>query len=217
MGISETYAKLRQEIPKGVTIVLAAKQRSPAEVLEAINAGATDIGMNYVQEAAQLFKSLGSEAKKVRWHMIGHLQSNKINKSLSLFETFQTIDSFELAQEIDKKAAGKKVSVFIEVNIADEPAKSGAKPEFETLLELAKGISALPNLSIDGLMTMGPPVEAETLRPYFRKAKKLFDDLKRNGINLKHLSMGMSDSYKVAIEEGSNMVRLGTVVFGPRI
>ena len=228
MSISTNYLKIRQEIPKGVTIVLSVKTRTVEQIEEAINAGVTDIGQNYVQEAGQMYSSLQKKAAKVRWHMIGHLQTNKINKALRIFDVIQTVDSLEKAAAIDKrveKAAKKIVPVYIEINIGNEDSKAGIKPEehepFEEYIEkLVRDMSDLSHLRLTGLMTMGPRFgNPEDARPYFRRTRKIFERIK--GLNLpnvdmKYLSMGMTNSYKVAIEEDSNMVRIGTAIFGKR-
>lgn len=228
MSISTNYVKIRQEIPKGVTIVLSVKTRTVEQIEEAIDAGVTDIGQNYVQEAGQMYSSLQKKAAKVRWHMIGHLQTNKINKALRIFDVIQTVDSLEKAAAIDKrveKAAKKIVPVYIEINIGNEDSKTGIKPEehepFEEYIEkLAGDMSALSHLRLEGLMTMGTRFgNPEDVRPYFRRTRKIFERIKGldlPNVDTKYLSMGMTNSYKVAIEEGSNMVRIGTAIFGKR-
>jgi len=222
MSIAENYLKIRQSVPEHVTIVLACKKRTPEEVAEVIEAGATDLGENYIQEGEKMFHALGDSDHKPRWHMIGPLQKNKINKALKIFDVVQTVHSPEQAAEIDKRAQaiGKKVGVFIEINIGEESAKSGITAEYEDVKSLAEDISKLPALNLQGLMTMGPFFgDPEAIRPYFRRTKEIFDKIKALNLldtNLKYLSMGMSDSYKIAIEEGSNMIRLGTIIFGPR-
>ncbi|QTA81654.1 Pyridoxal phosphate homeostasis protein, YggS-family [Desulfonema limicola] len=223
MSITENYLKIRNQVPEHVTIVLACKKRTPKEVAEVIDAGASDIGENYVQEGGKMFDALGDKAYKARWHMIGPLQKNKINKALRIFDSIQTVHSCEQAADIDKRAQalGKKVSVFIEINIGEESAKSGIAAEYEAVKSLAEDISNLGSLNLEGIMTMGPFYEdPENIRPYFRRTKEIFDKIKSLNLpdtDMKYLSMGMSDSYKVAIEEGSNMIRLGTIIFGPRI
>ena len=222
MSIKENFLKIKKEIPDHVKIVLAAKMKAPEEIEEAIDAGAEIAGENYVQEAIKMHEALGEKAKKVKWHMIGPLQKNKINKALKIFDCIQTIDSFELAEAVNKKAEviKRKIPVFIEINIGSEMTKSGVKPEYEIVEELAKRISGLDFLKLEGLMTMGPRVgDPEEVRPYFRKTKKIFDKLRNTdlpNVDLKYLSMGMSNSYKIAIEEGANLVRLGTFIFGER-
>ena len=222
MGIKENYLQIRGEIPDYVKIILAAKMKTKEEIEEIISAGAEIIGENYVQEAEKMYSSLGEDAKKLKWHMIGSLQKNKINKALKIFDCFQAIDSIELAEALNKRAErmDKIVSVFIEVNIGSEITKSGLKPDYEVIKKVVMEVSKRRYIKMEGLMTMGPRVgDPENVRIYFRKTKEIFDKLKDSGIsdvNLKYLSMGMSNSYKVAIEEGANMVRLGTAVFGKR-
>jgi hypothetical protein len=229
MSIKENYQRIRSEVPSHVRIVAAAKTRTPEEVKELIEAGVTDIGENYVQEAEDMFKTLDPEiVKKVNWHMIGHLQKNKINKTLPIFDLIQTVDSLELAQEIDKRVekAGKDfISILLEINIGSEFSKYGIKPaeheNFEKYMEkLARDISLLPHIRLNGLMTMGPRFDdPEKPRPFFKRTKKIFDSLSSLNINqveMKYLSMGMTNSYKVAIEEGANMIRVGTAIFGLR-
>ena len=222
MSIAENYQKIRKEIPDYVTIVLASKTRTAEEISEVINAGATDIGENYVQEAEKIYKQIGEKAKKVRWHMIGHLQTNKINKALPIFDVIQTVDSLEKAMAINAKAEriAKTIPVYIEVNIGSEMTKAGVKPEYNIIENLLKEISKLEYLTAEGLMTMGPRFgNPEDSRQYFKKTREIFEKIKAldlPNVNMKTLSMGMSNSYKVAIEEGSNMVRLGTIVFGER-
>lgn len=229
MKIAADYARLREEIADRVTIVLAGKTRSVEEIVEVIDAGATDLGENYVQEAEQMRCRLAQKAATVRWHMIGHLQTNKINKAIGTFDVVQTVDSMRKAVALDKRveqARKEPLPVFIEINIGSEFAKAGIRPDehepFEPYMErLVTEMSKLSHLRIEGLMTMGPRFgDPEKGRPYFRRTRKLFErlaSLDLPNVRMHHLSMGMSNSYKVAVEEGSNMVRLGTGVFGPRV
>src|SRR6056297_322506 len=228
MSITENYQKISAEIPDYVTIVLAGKTKTPEEISEAIDAGATNIGENYVQEAEAMIKKLGDKAHRVRWHMIGHLQKNKINKALPIFDVIKTIDSLKKAKDIDKrveKAGKKSISVFVEINIGNEDSKSGLMHEahepFEEYMEqFIRQIATLKHLKVEGLMTMGPRFgNPEKSRPFFKRTKQIFDRIKEKNIQnveMKYLSMGMSNSYKVAIEEGSNMIRPGTIIFGKR-
>jgi pyridoxal phosphate enzyme (YggS family) len=228
MSIAKNYKRIREEIPDNVTIVLAAKARSKEEIEEAIDAGATDVGENYVQQAWQIYSDLSKKSAKVRWHMIGHLQTNKINKALRIFDVIQTVDSLVKAEAIDKRverAKRKIVPVFIEINIGSEDSKAGIRPDdhepFETYIEkLIKDMSKLEHLRIEGLMTIGPRFgNPEDVRAYFKRTRRLFDrikDLDLPNVDMKYLSMGMTNSYRVAIEEGSNMVRIGTAIFGER-
>ena len=228
MSITENYKCLRQEIPDNVTIVLAAKKRTPRELVEAIEAGAADIGENYVQEAEQMYSALRKPAAEVKWHMIGPLQVNKINKALRIFDVIQTVDSLEKAVAIDKRVERARkdiIPVCVEINIGSECAKAGIKPSdhepFEEYMEkLAGDISALGHLRLAGLMTMGPRFgNPQDVRPYFRRTRKIFERIKALGlpnVDMKYLSMGMTNSYRIAIEEGSNMIRIGTAIFGNR-
>jgi PLP dependent protein len=229
MTIKENYQKIRSEVPSNVRIVAAAKTRTTEEVEELVEAGITDIGENYVQEAEDMIKSLHPmTVKKVNWHMIGNLQKNKINKALPIFDVIQTVDSLKLAQDIDKrvKKAGKDfVSILLEINIGSEFTKNGIQPaeydDFEGFMKkLIIDISKLSHIHLEGLMTMGPRFDdPEKPRPFFRRTKNLFDSLSKlnlERVNMKYLSMGMTNSYKVAIEEGANLIRIGTAIFGPR-
>ena len=219
MNIAENYQNLRKEIPKNVSIVVACKTRTPEEIAKVVGAGADILGENYVQEAEELYSILGEKASRLKWHLLGHLQRNKINRALRIFDVVQTIDSKEIAAGLSERAerAGKIVSVYMEVNIGAEDSKTGVKPEYREVKTLAEEISQLKHLRLEGLMTMAPFLRnPEDYRPYFRKMKKIFDEIKSLNlpeVDMKYLSMGMSDSYRVAIEEGSNMVRLGAVIF----
>lgn len=206
-----------QSLPDHVTLVAAAKSRSVEEVIRAIEDGINILGYNYVQEAQRIRESI---TRHVQWHMIGHLQKNKVNKAVALFDMIQTIDSFELAEAVDAQCGlqNKRMPILLEINIAHEVKKSGVVPE--KALELAQQISNLPHLKLHGLMTMGPQtIEPGELRPYFRDTRILFEKIAAANIpniDMKFLSMGMSDSYEIAIQEGANIVRLGTLLFGPR-
>ena len=218
MNISENYQRLREEIPDYVSIIVAGKTRTVKELAEVIDAGATNIGENYVQEGDAIYKQLGDKAKEVRWHMIGALQKNKINKAIAFFDIIQTVDSFMLAEALDRKAKriGKVIPVYVEINSGREPQKTGIM--LEDTENLVKQMVLLKNIKIEGVMTMGPRFgNPEDARPYFVETRKIFEHIKcLSDTDIKVLSMGMSNSYKAAIEEGSNMVRLGTIIFGER-
>ena len=228
MSISTNYAKLREETPEDVNIVLAVKAKTLEEIEEAIDAGATDIGENYVQEAGSIYSLLRKKARKIRWHMIGPLQTNKINKALRTFDVIQTVDSLEKAVAIDKRverARKQVIPVYIEINIGNEDSKAGIKPAehepFEEYIEkLIRDVSELEHIRLEGLMTMGPRFgDPEEVRPYFKRTRRIFERIKGldlPNVDMKYLSMGMTNSYKVAIEEGSNMIRIGTAIFGKR-
>jgi pyridoxal phosphate enzyme (YggS family) len=217
MGIRENAQKLLKELPEGVELVAAAKTRTADEVLAAVEAGIKVIGQNYVQEAEAIYPAIG---KKARWHFIGHLQRNKVKKAVKLFDMIETVDSVELAEEIDKRCAatGKVMPVLVEVNSGKEPQKAGVLPEKAE--ELIKAIAPLANIKVMGLMTMGPRFgNPEDSRPYFITTKKLFERIKAlkiPNVEMKYLSMGMTNSYPVALEEGANLVRIGTLIFGAR-
>jgi len=229
MSISANYAKIKQGIPSYVTIVVSCKTRTTEEIEEAIDAGITDIGENYVQEAGQIYSALRKKAAKVRWHMIGHLQTNKINKALRVFDVIQTVASLEKAAAIDKRIERIRkqiMPIFIEINIGSEDSKAGLRPDehepFENYMEnLIRDISRFEHLRVEGLMTMGPRFgNPEDARPFFRRTKMIYEKIKAldlPNVDMKYLSMGMTNSYQVAIEEGSNMIRIGTAIFGERI
>ncbi|MCI4445597.1 MAG: YggS family pyridoxal phosphate-dependent enzyme [Candidatus Aminicenantes bacterium] len=215
--IKENVRKLLLELPPGVELLAAAKQQPPEKILAAIEAGIKIIGENYIQEAASAFQVIG---RRVSWSFIGHLQKNKVKKAVEIFDLIETVDSIELAEEINKRcaAAGKIMPVLIEVNSGREPQKFGVFPE--KVEELARAIVNFPYLKLSGLMTMGPlEGDPEEARPYFKETKQLFDHLKSlnlPGAELRILSMGMTNSYRIAVEEGATRVRLGTKIFGPR-
>lgn len=215
--IAENVRALLAELPPGVEIVAAAKTKTPAEILEAIEAGITVIGQNYVQEAQAAFAAVG---RRCAWSFIGHLQTNKAKKAADIFDMIETVDSIELAREIDKRAAaaGRTIAILLEINSGQEDQKAGVPPEgAEALL---RAIAPLSHIHVEGLMTMGPfEGDPENSRPYFRATKALFDRFRAlavPGVEMRRLSMGMTNSYRVAVEEGANRVRIGTKIFGPR-
>jgi len=188
-------------------------------IIEAIEAGIRIIGENYVQEAEQKIKKLKNNVPDtVSWHMIGHLQKNKVRKAVQLFDVIETVDSIELAKKIDKVAEemGKYQRVLVQVKLSDEPTKFGV-PEFE-LERLLDAISNLGHIRVEGLMLMPPYFDdPEKTRPYFRRLRQLKEELHKKGFSfLKELSMGMSHDFEVAVQEGATIVRIGTAIFGPR-
>lgn len=216
--IKEYVIQILSELPPGVDLVAAAKTRKPAEVMEAIEAGIRIIGENYVQEAEDVYAVVGN---RIRWHFIGHLQSNKVKKAVTIFDMIETVDSLKIAAEIDKHCSriGKVMPVLIEINSGREEQKSGVLPEDAE--RLVKDISSLKNIRVEGLMTMGPRFgDPEDSRPYFSETRSLFNEIKGlslANIDMKYLSMGMTNSYKVALEEGANIVRIGSKIFGERL
>ena len=215
--IKENIQKILKELPGSVDLVAAAKERNIAEIKEALEAGVRIIGENYIKEAQEKFDFLGNKAQ---WHLIGHLQRNKVKKAVRIFDMIETLDSLPLAQALDVecKKIGKIMSVLIEVNSGGEFQKQGLLAE--NVEPFLKQILKYANLKPTGLMTMGPWRDnPEELRPYFKKAKVLFDKIKGvygKKIEWVYLSMGMSTTYGIAIEEGANLVRIGTAIFGER-
>ncbi len=203
--------------PPHVTLLAAAKTRTVEEVKAAFDAGIRCFGHNYVQEAQDMISAVDFKAE---WHMIGHLQRNKAGSAVELFDVIESLDSIRLTNELEKRCIEKNkiIDVLIEVNSGAEEDKTGVLPG--DAAELAKVVSRMPHLRLKGLMTMGPlSGEAELARPYFRKTRELFEQIKRDRLpdsQMQVLSMGMSGSYQVAIEEGATMVRIGTLLFGPR-
>ena len=187
------------------------------EVQAAFDAGIRYFGHNYVQEAQAMIRAVNFKAD---WHMIGHLQRNKAGSAVEIFDMIESLDSIRLANELEKRCAeqNKTIEVLIEINSGAEEDKTGVTPE--EMMPLAEAVSTLPHLQLTGLMTMGPlSGDAELARPYFKKTRELFEQLKRTNLpnsNVNVLSMGMSGSYRVAVEEGATMVRIGTLLFGPR-
>ncbi len=215
--IEENVKRILEELPQGVELEAAAKARSPEEILRAAKAGVKIVGENYVQEAVEAYKVVG---RRVKWHFIGHLQRNKVKKAVEIFDMVETLDSLELAGQIEKRCAQRSrvMPVLIEINSGREPQKFGVLPEDTE--ELIKAIIGFDHVKIQGLMTMGPLFgDPENARPYFVETKKLFNRIRAlnlPGVEMNYLSMGMTNSYKVAIEEGANIVRIGTKIFGPR-
>ena len=207
MSIKQNIAKIIKAIPIDVQLVAATKSSSMTEIKQAIDAGIKIIGENYVQEAKEKYAELKG---KVNFHLIGHLQTNKVKDAVEIFDMIQTVDSVKVAKEIDKRTK-KIMPVLIEVNIGREKNKTGILPE--DILNFLDSAKSLKNLQVKGLMTMCPVLKnQEEYRPYFRKMKQLFEEIKSKNIpnvSMEILSMGMSDSYKIAIEEGSSMIRLG--------
>jgi hypothetical protein len=211
MRIKENILQINKIISHDVKILAATKSRSIEEIKQAISMGIKMIGENYVQEAIEKSWSMKGLAEL---HCIGHLQKNKVKVAVEIFDMIDTIDSVEIALEINKRCEqiNKIMPVLIEVNIAKEENKHGCIPEH--LIELADSLAGLKNIRLRGLMTLGPNISAEKLRLYFREMKILFDKLKHKYPQIDILSMGMSDSYIIAVQEGATMIRLGTAIFG---
>ena len=196
--------------PSEITLIAVTKTHGAEEINEAIAAGVTDIGENKVQEILSKYDDI---TPGVRWHLIGHLQTNKVKSVVDKVCMIHSVDSLHLAQEIDKRCRdiGKVMDVLIQVNAAGEEQKSGVPPE--EVFSLYEEISKLGNLRVRGLMQIAPQTDnPESVRKYFKQVKEIFDSIP--GLDV--LSMGMSGDYKVAIEEGANLIRIGTAIFGKR-
>jgi pyridoxal phosphate enzyme (YggS family) len=205
-----------------VTLVAVSKTVPAARIREAIEAGVRTLGESRVQEAAAKIPELKplSDERKVEWHLIGRLQSNKARRAVELFDAVHSVDSLKLAERLDRVAGefGKRLPVFIEVNLGGEESKSGAAPG--EVLPLCEQIGKLPNLELKGLMAVPPFSGApEDARPFFQHLRRLRDEARRAGAvggQFNDLSMGMSDDFEIAIEEGATFIRVGAAIFGAR-
>lgn len=203
--------------PAAIRIIAASKTKGPDVVAEALAAGVTDLGENYVQEA---IGKIAAAPAGARWHCIGHLQRNKAKRAVELFDMVHTVDAAELGRALDRHAAalGKVLPVLLEVNIGGEASKRGVAPA--AVGGLLAELGSCAHLRIDGLMTMPPPgPDAEAARPYFRRLRDLAEQLRPTApanAPLGELSMGMSEDFEVAIEEGATMVRIGRALLGER-
>jgi pyridoxal phosphate enzyme (YggS family) len=202
-------------VPNSITLLAVSKTHPPETITAAADCGLVFFGENKIQEAKAKIPLCPG---KLRWHFIGHLQSNKCRDAVELFEMIQSVDSLGLAQEISRRAeqAAKRMPVLLEVNVAGEASKFGYRPE--KLLAELKEINSLPRIEIQGLMTVPPwTLEPEKARPHFRRLRELKAEGEQIlGAPLPHLSMGMSGDFEIAIEEGATIVRIGTALFGPR-
>ncbi|MFH1823888.1 MAG: YggS family pyridoxal phosphate-dependent enzyme [Candidatus Firestonebacteria bacterium] len=227
MSIKENIDILREEIRKSslkvrsveeIVLVAVTKTVDVERIKEVVEEGILNIGENRIQEAKQKYLYLNSLA--IKWHMVGHLQTNKVKDAVKIFSLIHSVDSFKLAKEIDleSKKINKVTSILLEVNVSHELTKFGFK--CEEVLPFLKEAESLDSLKILGLMTVAPVFEVdEEVRPIFRKLKVLFDEIKKSSfknVKMQYLSMGMSSDFKMAIEEGSNMIRIGTAIFGER-
>ena len=210
-----TLAAGRQE--DSIRLVAATKSVSVDAIREGLVAGLNILGESRLQEALPKIEALRGEP--VRWHFIGRLQRRKVRSVVGLFDLIHSVDSLELAQEIDRRAkeAGHQQAVLLEVNVGDEPTKAGFRPD--ELISLLPELSRLSYMVVKGLMTIPPPtLDAEQARPYFRRLRELAQRLRHfvPGLSMDELSMGMSNDYVVAVEEGATLVRVGTAIFGAR-
>ncbi len=215
-SIKENVECIRETLLEGVALIAVSKTKSPEEIMEVYEMGIRDFGENRVQELETKYEVL---PKDIRWHLIGHLQTNKVRKILGKTHLIQSLDRVALAMEINKRAERMNLMVdtLIEINIGEEPQKAGILlqdlPEFLGLLK------NLERINVKGLMAIIPQGSFDENKYYFRKMKEVYMDLKKNEnerFKMEILSMGMSSDYKAAMEEGSNMVRVGTGIFGTR-
>ena len=224
MSIAENISAVRERIGRAaeksgrraeeITLVAVTKTHPPEIVDEAIRCGLTDIGENRVQEAKTKHAIIGD---RVTWHMVGHLQTNKVKNAVKIFSLIHSLDSLKLAQEIEKKTSSK-IGCLIEVNTSQESTKYGIEPD--EAISFYEALKNLKNIEIKGLMTIGPGwaiEDKEASRPCFRLLASLKDNIEKQcKCSLPILSMGMTSDYEIAIEEGANMIRVGTAIFGSR-
>jgi hypothetical protein len=227
MSIAENLLQIKERMaeaavrsgrtPESVKLVGVTKTVDVERIKQAVSAGLQILGENYVQEARDKIKEVGGEAS---WHFVGRLQTNKAKYAVKLFDMIQTVDSFKLANELNRRAQplGRTIPIIIQVNLASEVSKGGVEPS--ECISLIKQISNLANLQIRGLMTMPPFFyQPEEARPYFAQLRELSQKIAEAqlpGVEMSELSMGMSGDFETAIEEGATLVRVGTAIFGER-
>jgi pyridoxal phosphate enzyme (YggS family) len=212
--IAETCERCGRKTEE-ITVVAVTKTFGVDVIKEAFAAGLHEFGENYVNEFCRKYAELSD--KNIRWHYIGHLQRNKVREIIGKTALIHSVDSERLAEEISKRAetTGKKVDILIEVNTSGEESKFGVRPE-ETA-SLVKALVKIPYISVSGLMTIGPFLpDPESSRPAFRLLREIRDGIQQDGIPIPHLSMGMTNDFEVAIEEGATIIRVGTALFGKR-
>lgn len=222
MSIAENIKTVKQRIhhaaskagvdPDGITLIAVTKTVGADKINEALDAGITDIGENYVQDALVKYDAV---KQCVNWHMIGHMQTNKVRLAVPAFNVVQSVDRLEIAKEIAKRSLASEIvtNVLVEVNISGEESKSGVYPSDS--MQLCEEVSCLPGIQLAGLMGIAPFTDDETaIRKSFETLRKLWEKLPAE--HARWLSMGMTSDFEIAIEEGSNMVRIGTAIFGSR-
>jgi len=228
MAIKDNIDSLKVEIgeicnrinrdPRDITIIAIAKTFTHSQILEAFESGIMDIGENRVQEAQQKYEIL--KDSEIRWHLVGHLQRNKVKKALEIFDLIHSVDSIRLAEEIDRRARsiGKRQKVLIEVNISEEASKYGLS--LTDVIPFLEQIHGFTNIAVMGLMAIAPYYEdSERSRPVFQRLRELKEEIEDKGfdhVKMEYLSIGMTNDYRIAIEEGSNMLRIGRRIFGER-
>jgi hypothetical protein len=210
----EEAARRASRDPGEIKLVAVSKTVEPARIKEAVEAGVPILGENYLQEARKKIEEIG---RGVAWHFIGHLQSNKAKSAIHLFDMIHSVDGLPLAKELNRRAEqdNRTVKTLIEVNLSQEATKFGT--DEGKLFELAQAMLQLNHLSLEGLMTMPPYFDdPEKGRPYYAKLRELREKMIQEGIPIQELSMGMSNDFEIAIEEGATYIRVGTAIFGPR-
>ncbi|RXM57138.1 YggS family pyridoxal phosphate-dependent enzyme [Clostridium tetani] len=217
MSISENLYAIKKEIGNNVNLIAVSKTKPIEDIDKAYNLGIRDFGENKVQELVEKIDKFQKE--DIRWHLIGHLQRNKVKYIVGKVYLIHSLDSIRLLKEIERKYKDedKVAKVLIQINIGEDENKYGIK--VEELEDMIKACEECSNVKIEGLMTILPMEDSEICKRYFKQMKKIFDDLKNRSfknIEMKYLSMGMSGDYKIAIEEGSNMIRVGQGIFGKR-
>ena len=201
--------------PEKIKLVAVTKTATIEQIIEAISAGVKIIGENKVQEAKEKYQILSAD---IEWHLVGHLQTNKVKYAIEIFDLIHSVDSIKLAKEIDRRSLqfGMITNVLVEVNVSGEETKYGIKPE--EVEPFLKEISEFSRIKVRGLMTIAPIAEdQEEVRPYFRKLRELSEEIKSQhikNVKMDYLSMGMTEDFEVAIEEGANIVRIGRGIFG---
>jgi PLP dependent protein len=210
-------AKRAGRDPSKIRLIAVTKQANLAQIKDAVLAGVAHVGENRIGDALLKYNALGKLAKSIKWHMIGHLQTNKVKKCLQIFDTIHSLDSISLAKEVDKQAKcqGKRIDCFVEVNVSSEASKYGIS--YGSAGDFIEQVSGFTSIRIIGLMTMAPIVkDPEDARPYFKKLCLLRDNLNQSCpeyLDIKELSMGMTQDFEVAIEEGATFIRVGTAIF----
>ena len=213
----EKAAERAGRSPDEITLVGVSKVQPLEKIQAAVEAGLVHLGENRVQEAAGKVPQIKGN---VHWRLVGHLQRNKAKKAVELFDMIESIDSERLAEEVARRCvdAGKTMDILLEVNVGGEEAKTGI--EASKLMDLARFCARLEGISVKGIMVIPPfDTNPENSRPYFQRSRRLFEELRGaaiEGLDIRHLSMGMSSDFEVAIEEGATIVRVGTAIFGQR-
>jgi len=216
LSIAENYLDILNEIPNNVSLITVSKTRAVEEILEAYNAGAREFGENKVQELCNKYEEL---PKDIKWHLIGHLQRNKVKYLVDKVYLIHSLDSIRLLDEIEKQfsSKGKVANALIQINIGKEDSKTGVI--LEDLQGLIEACERCNSVKIKGLMATIPIGDEESCRYFFKEMKKVYEKLRENtynNINMEVLSIGMTGDYDIAIEEGSNMIRIGEGIFGKR-